>query len=115
MTEVEISKQNPFGKLKEALFDLRLAHEDVIAEEARLDKLRKKLNSRRIDLTAIYTDAALAAEALGETLSTDFMDGQILVQFDDEHTATVKHIPHMETYRLLTLADRVEKKDTPNQ
>lgn len=115
MTEVEISRENPIGKLKEALLDLRLAHEDVVEEEARLDKLRNKLNSIRIDLKSIYTNAASASEALGEPLATDFMDGQILVQFDDDHRATVKHIPHMETFRLITLARRVEKNDTPSE
>ncbi|WP_273822724.1 hypothetical protein [Pseudomonas asplenii] len=112
MTE---KKTNPIATLKDELFYLRMAHEEVVAAEERLTKLRNTFNDKRAGMTSIYSNAVALAERLGETLGTDFMEGQILIQFDEEHRAEVTHVPHQESYMLLSLVDRAEQAEKSDQ
>ena len=112
MTE---KKTNPITTLREALFYLYRAHEEVLATEEHLTKVRNTFNDKRADMTSIYSNAMALAERLGEKIGTDFMEGQILVQFDEEHRAKVTHVPHQESFMLLSLADRVEQAEKSDQ
>ncbi|MCL8302160.1 hypothetical protein [Pseudomonas mosselii] len=115
MTVTKTQQANPFDNLREALNRLRTAHEHMQMFEEELAKARNKINGLLIDLQPIYSEAVAAAEKLGETLPSDFMDGQIRVQFSDDHEAKVTHFPYMETFMLLSLADRIKEKDTPSE
>lgn len=115
MTGTKTQQANPFDNFRKALGGLRFAHEEMQELEKALAQASKKFNGLRIDLQPIYSKAVAAAKKLGETLPSDFMDGQILVQFNDDHKANVTHIPHMESFMLMNLADRIEEKDTPTE